>query len=187
MAKKDEQGGTSEADATENATAAEGVELPHPAHEIVNRHAVYAAAGGLIPVPLIELVTSGTIQLRMIAKLCDLYELRFSEQAVKAAIAALVGSALPFTSVGHLTSSLFRAVPVVGPVLGLATLPALAGATTWAIGRVFAWHFASGGTLEDFNVEAKKEQFKREFAEGKRRASEFVRGAKSGGAKPAEA
>ncbi|MEX0760429.1 MAG: hypothetical protein WD100_12690, partial [Tistlia sp.] len=124
--------------------------VPEVAHEIINRHALYAAAGGLIPLPLLEVVTSGTIQLRMIAKLCDLYTLPFSEQAVKAAIATLVGSVLPFTVVGRTTFSLFRAVPLVGPALSLATVPAVAGAVTWAVGRVFAWQFQYGGSLENF-------------------------------------
>lgn len=152
--------------------------LPQLAHEIVNRHALYAAAGGLIPLPLVEVVTSGTIQLRMIAKLAEIYELPFSEQAVKAAIASLAGSVLPLSVVGRTTFSLFRAVPVVGPALSLTTVPVLSGAVTWAIGRVFAWHFTNGGTIENFDASAKAEEFKREFQEGKRRAAAFVKGGK---------
>jgi hypothetical protein len=58
---------------------------------------------------------------------------------------------------------------------------------TWAVGRVFAWHFASGGTIENFDAAAKREQFKREFEEGKRRASEFAKGSKGGSAAEAKA
>ncbi len=153
--------------------------LPSLVSDTIRRHSIYAAAGGLIPLPLVEVVASGTIQLRMIAQLADLYGLPFSEQAVKAAIGSLVASVLPVTGAGYATFSLVRAVPFVGPVLGIATMPALAAATTWAVGRVFAWHFAKGGTIEDFDASEKKEQFKREFQEGKRRASEFVKGGSS--------
>lgn len=160
------------------ASVATEAALPGLVDDIIRRHAIYAAVGGLIPIPLAEVVASGTIQLRMIAQLSDLYDLPFSEQAVKAAIGSLVGSVLPMTGVGYAAFSLVRSVPVVGPVLGLATMPVFAAALTWAVGRVFAWHFASGGTIEDFDAAARREQFKREFEEGKRRASEFVKGGK---------
>ncbi|SMF44580.1 Uncharacterized conserved protein, DUF697 family [Tistlia consotensis] len=155
--------------------------LPKEVSDIVRRHAIYAAAGGLIPLPVVEFFTSSAIQLRMVGQLCDHYGLHFSEQAVKAAIGTMVGSALPVGTAGYVSSSLVRFVPFLGPVIGLTTLPALAAAMTWAVGRVFAWHFANGGTLENFDAAAKKEQVKREFQEGKRRAAEFVKNA--GGSK----
>lgn len=151
-------------------------DLPTTVNQIIRRHAMYAAAGGLIPVPLIEVLTSGTIQLRMISQLCDTYEVPFSENAIKASIATLIGSLLPVSSLGYSVLSFTRAVPVVGPVLGLATIPAMAAAATWAVGRVFAWHFEGGGTLEDFDAESAKEDFKREFEEGKRKVSDAVKG-----------
>ena len=107
----------------------------------------------------------------MIAKLCDMYEVPFSENAIKASVATLVGSLLPVSSLGYTVLSFSRAVPVVGPILGLATIPALAAAATWAVGRVFAWHFAEGGTLDDFDAESAKDDFKREFEEGKSKAA----------------
>ncbi|MEH6752692.1 MAG: GTPase [Alphaproteobacteria bacterium] len=146
-------------------------DLPAAVDKVIHRHAAYAAAGGLIPIPLIEVVTSGTIQIRMIAKLCDMYEVPFSENAIKASVATLVGSLLPVSSLGYTVLSFSRAVPVVGPILGLATIPALAAAATWAVGRVFAWHFAEGGTLDDFDAESAKDDFKREFEEGKSKAA----------------
>jgi len=145
--------------------------LPAAVTHQIRRHAMYAAAGGLIPVPLLEIVTSGTIQIRLVAKLCDIYGISFSENAVKAALGALIGSILPAGAIGVSAFALIRSVPVVGPLLSLATMPALAGAATWAVGRVFAWHFANGGTLENFDAEGSKEQFKAEFEAGKRRAS----------------
>lgn len=151
-------------------------DLPTTVNQIIRRHAMYAAAGGVVPVPLIEVLISGTVQLRMISQLCDTYGVPFSENAIKASIAALVGSVLPVSSLGYSVLSFTRAVPVVGPVLGLATIPAMAAAATWAVGRVFAWHFEGGGTLEDFDVEGAKEDFKREFEEGKRKVSDAVKG-----------
>lgn len=150
-------------------------DLPTTVNHVIRRHAMYAAAGGLIPVPLIEVLTSGTIQIRMISQLCDAYGVKFSENAIKASIATLLGSLLPVSGVGYTVLSFTRAVPVIGPILGLATIPAMAGAATWGVGRVFAWHFAGGGTLEDFDAESAKEDFKREFEEGKRKVADAIK------------
>jgi hypothetical protein len=35
------------------------------------------------------------------------------------------------------------------------------------VGRVFALHFEAGGTLQDFDVEAAKPEFKEQFEQGK--------------------
>jgi hypothetical protein len=44
-----------------------------------------------------------------------------------------------------------KGVPVVGTTIGALTMPALSIGATYIIGKVFIQHFASGGTLLDFN------------------------------------
>lgn len=154
-------------------------EISSKERECIKRHCIYAAVGGLIPLPFVEVVTSSTIQLRMIAGLCDIYGVRFSENAVKNAIGPLIASVLPASGVAYAASKLARQIPVVGTVVGVVSMPALGAACTYALGKVFAWHFAKGGTATNFNAEAMKTRFKEEFEEGKRKASEFVKGSKS--------
>ncbi|MBO6783270.1 MAG: DUF697 domain-containing protein [Alphaproteobacteria bacterium] len=161
---------TADAGVIEADAEANGGSLTAEASQIIRRHTAYAAAGGLVAIPVVELAICTTIQLRMIAKLCDEYGVRFSENAVKASVGALVGSVIPISSIGYSVFAAARSVPGVGQILGVLTLPVLAGALTWAVGRVFAWHFAGGGSLEDFDAEAAKDRFKEEFEEGKRRA-----------------
>jgi membrane protein YqaA with SNARE-associated domain len=43
----------------------------------------------------------------------------------------------------------------------------LGGATTYAIGSVFAQHFESGGTLLDFDAKKMRSYFSNKLAEGK--------------------
>lgn len=150
--------------------------LPDAASRSIRRHTLYAAAGTLIPIPFIEVVTNTSMQIHMIAQLCDIYGVRFSEHAVKASLATFVGVVVPSGSIGASVYTLARAVPVVGPALGLTTAPVLAGSMTWAIGRVFAWHFERGGSLDDFRAEDAIARFRKEFAEGKRRVSQFASG-----------
>mgnify|MGYP003625368201 CR=1 FL=1 len=83
------------------------------------------------------------------------------------------------------TARLIRRVPVVGTIFGVVAMPTFAAACTYALGRVFAWHFAKGGTVADFDADEASEKFKDEFAEGKRKASEFVKGGSKTTAKPA--
>ena len=50
-------------------------------------------------------------------------------------------------------------MPLVGPALGVLSMPAMAAAVTWAVGKVFMQHFASGGTLLDFDPEKTRTHF----------------------------
>jgi uncharacterized protein (DUF697 family) len=65
-------------------------------------------------------------------------------------IASLAGTMIPATS-GMGAASLFKAVPIVGTIVSGFVMPTLSAGATYAIGKVFIQHFASGGTLLDFN------------------------------------
>jgi len=64
------------------------------------------------------------------------------------------------------TASLLKGLPGVGTLIGAVTMPAFSAGATYAIGKLFIQHFASGGTLLDFNppdyrefIKAHKERF----------------------------
>ena len=50
-------------------------------------------------------------------------------------------------------------------------MPIYSGAATWAIGKVFIQHFASGGTFLDFDPQKVKDYFRNLFEQGKEVAS----------------
>jgi hypothetical protein len=54
-----------------------------------------------------------------------------------------------------------------GAILGAVTLPFFAGAATYAIGKVFMQHFASGGTFLDFDPDKVRGYFREQFGKGK--------------------
>ena len=146
---------------------------------IIRHHALYSAAGGLIPVPALDIAASMAVQVRMIARLCDEYELAFSQQALKSAISALLAAGLPTATVGYPTISLVKTVPVVGSLLGLATMPAYNAAVTWALGRVFAWHFARGGSLDNVDAGEMSGRFTGEVKAGIAEVKNKVTGGKA--------
>lgn len=138
--------------------------------ETIRNHAMAAAATGLIPFPALDMAASTTVQIRMVSKLCSIYEIPFFEQATKSVLSSLIMTSLPRATIAYPAISLMKAVPVVGPVLGFATMPALNSGITWALGKTFAWHFANGGTLKDLTPDILKGRFERELKEAKTEA-----------------
>lgn len=144
-------------------------ERDEAASKLVDRFSLWSGAAGLIPVPLVDIVAVGGVQLEMLRRLSEIYSVPFSENRGKSLIASLAGSVIPAstattTMVG--VSSALKAVPGVGTVISAFTMPAFSACATYVIGKVFIQHFASGGTLLDFNppdyrefIKAQKEKW----------------------------
>jgi uncharacterized protein (DUF697 family) len=145
----------SEAVTTTNPTASDSPEMmperrDELASKLVDRFAVWSGVAGLIPVPIVDAVAVGGLQLQMVRRISQIYGVGFHENRGKALIASLAGAMIPTTS-GVGAASIFKFVPVVGTIVSAVVMPALSAGATFAIGKVFIQHFASGGTLLDFN------------------------------------
>src|SRR5215210_3002228 len=131
-------------------------ELDKKAAELVDRYAAWSAAAGVIPVPLVDMLAVGGLQLQMLRRIAELYEpinaVHFSEERGKAIIASLVGTSTA-TITGAGVASILKGFPGIGTILASLSMPALSAAATYAIGHEFIKHFASGGTLLDFQPE----------------------------------
>ncbi|MFT5392786.1 MAG: hypothetical protein ACI8PT_002984 [Gammaproteobacteria bacterium] len=126
--------------------------------KIVNQHMAVAAGVGFIPIPIIDIVALTGVQLNMLHSVSKLYDVPFSANLVKSLVSSLVGGALPAKAAWGATGSLVKSIPIVGTYLGWATMPALSGAVTYAVGRVFVEHFESGGSFLTFRPSAAREQ-----------------------------
>ncbi len=145
-------------------------ELDSSAHDIVKLHSYMALVGGIIPVPLIDLAAVTGLQIRMLSQLATLYGVPFSQDRGKAIIGSLVGG-LSATQLAYGTvGSLVKAIPLVGWAAGMVTMPAMAYASTYALGRVFVTHFSSGGTILNFEVEKVRKHYEQEVAEARAQA-----------------
>ena len=74
----------------------------------------------------------------------------------RCAVAGILGTAsaagaMAPASVATATGSFIKGLPGIGTVIGALTMPVASAGATWVIGKVFIQHFASGGTLLDFN------------------------------------
>jgi uncharacterized protein (DUF697 family) len=120
------------------------------ASKLVDRFAMWSGVAGLVPLPIVDIVAVGGLQVQMLRRLSQIYGIEFSENRGKALIAALAGTMIPVTS-GLGAASALKFVPVVGLLASVFVMPALSAGATYAIGKAFVQHFESGGTLLDFN------------------------------------
>jgi uncharacterized protein (DUF697 family) len=136
--------------ATTDGGAATGASRDELASKMVNRFAAWSGAAGLLPLPFVDVAAVGGLQLQMVRRLSQIYDVSFSENLGKSIVASLAGSAIPASS-GMGVASALKFWPGVGTVLSALTMPALSAAATYAIGKAFIEHFKSGGTFLDFN------------------------------------
>lgn len=121
------------------------------AQEIVKTHAMYAAGLGLIPVPVVDFAAITALELKMLRDLGNLYGVEFQQDRVRPIVASLIGG-YSSTKLGYgMGGSMLKSVPFIGQALGMVSMPAFGAGLTYAIGKVFIKHFASGGTFLNFN------------------------------------
>ena len=169
--------------ATSSTTSDEAALTPEQredlATKLVDRFALWSGVAGLLPLPVIDTIAVGGLQIQMLRRLSQLYGVPFSDNSGKALIASLAGSMIPATS-GIGAASALKFVPIVGMVVSGFVMPVLSAGASYAIGKAFIQHFKSGGTLLDFNppdyrdfVKAQKEMW-----------DTRIRGSKSSQSKP---
>ncbi len=113
------------------------------AHKIVSRHKNYAAMGGLMPLPVVNIAGITAINLRMVKQLSELYQVPFERDRTRSLLVGLIGGAVP-TGVGTATSSIMMWIVPGGMLLGLGAAAVTAGALTRGIGLVFIDSFERG-------------------------------------------
>jgi uncharacterized protein (DUF697 family) len=136
------------------------------ARKLVERFSLWSGVAGLLPVPLVDLAAVGGVQLQMLRRISQIFDIPFSKNRGKAIMASFAGTMIP-ASTGLGVASMIKAVPVAGTAIGALTTPALSVGATYVIGMAFIEHFASGGTLLDFEPPDYQEFIKTNMASGK--------------------
>ena len=150
------------------------MDLKTKANSIIKNHMFMAVGAGLIPVPVVDFVAVGGIQLDMIKRLADLYHIDFQQNQVKAIISALTGA-----GIARIAAGATKVIPIIGSILGGITMAGLSGASTYAVGEVFKNHFASGGKISDLDIDQFTNFYKQKFEEGKQMAKDIEKEQKS--------
>lgn len=138
------------------------------ANEIIKNHVGFSMGAALVPFPGADLLAVSAVQLNMLRQLAKLYNVGFFDTLGKNVISAIAG-----TGVARLGASLIKAIPGVGTVIGELSMPALSGASTYALGQVVAHHFQKGGTLEDLDFKTARQEYSDEMDAGKKVAEDL--------------
>jgi len=145
-------------------------------NKAIKNHALGAMVIGLIPLPAVDFVALTSLQLRLLYKFSKFYNVKFIKGKGKNIIASMLGGYIPVSMAGPI-ASLVKAIPIVGQTSGVLAMSSLAGATTYALGKVFVQHFESGGTLLDFDPATLRDYFVEQFKEGGKVTEELKKGA----------
>jgi uncharacterized protein (DUF697 family) len=161
------------AGATADAATSRREEQDRHAESVIRANMYLSAASGFIPFPLVDTAASVAIDLKMLAELADVYRVEFRKDIGKSAIGAFIGALGSLSVGGALLGSAtlnltIGSIPWVGPAFRLVTQPATHAAFTYALGKVFQQHFASGGTFLTFDPAKVTAFFKQKFEEAKR-------------------
>jgi uncharacterized protein (DUF697 family) len=142
---------TTESESPEQAeaTALTPEQKQEMASKLVERFAIWSGVAGLIPIPFVDVATVGGVQVQMLRRISQIYDVPFHDNRGKALVAAIAGSMIPATS-GIGAASAVKFVPILGMLASAVVMPVLSAGATYAIGKAFIQHFASGGTLLDF-------------------------------------
>jgi uncharacterized protein (DUF697 family) len=113
------------------------------ARKIVDRHRTFAALGGLVPLPVVNIASVTAINLRMVKQLSELYQVPFQRDRTRSMIIGLMGGAVP-TGLGAAAASTLTFIMPGGAFVGLGVSAITAAALTRGIGLVFVESFENG-------------------------------------------
>lgn len=151
------------------------------ADNIIKNHVIASVTASVVPVALFDIAAVIAIQLRMMQKLSQLHGQPFSESAGRKIITALAGGVLGYGAGYVVAVSALKVIPGIGWAIGMMSLPAVAGASTYAVGRSIQKHLEDGGSLLDFSASDMRAYYKKQFEKGKELAAKAK--AKATGAK----
>lgn len=129
---------------------------------VIKGYVILAMGIGTIPAPLIDAIAIAVLQTRMVRRIARLY----SEPYDAIHTWTLTSITGVFSLPGGLAASMTKAIPIVGPWLGGASVPLIAGASIYAIGSVFSQHFRSGGTFLTLDPVQAKRRYRAALSEG---------------------
>lgn len=132
---------------------------------LINKNMVYSMGLSFVPVPMLDSFLVSAIQLKVIREISMLYGIPFYRDAVKAYIGS-VFSMIGYDLGTELLKSFVRKIPIIGTASALVS-PVVAAASTYAIAKVFIYHYELGGDLLNFKPEKVRSYFAKQFEDGK--------------------
>lgn len=144
------------------------------AHNVIRKFAFGSMGVGLVPLPAVDMALLATTQLAMLRALAEIYGVEFSRDKAKAVSSALVaGGASVFVS-NNVALVLLAKLSIPVAAAAILSGSVLAGASTFALGRVFVEHFESGGTFLTLDPDQARGTYQEQLEKGKRELRSYV-------------
>jgi len=136
--------------------------------DIITNHVIFAMTAGAIPIPVADIVAVSAIQYDLIRQIAEFYNADYDADKGKTLASSLAGATL-----SRIGASAIKSIPGVGTLFGIGSQMIMAGASTYALGRLFDSHFSGNRNLDNFNLESLKEQYKELLKTGKEYARDL--------------
>lgn len=138
-------------------------------NSIIKSHVLWSIGTGMIPLPIVDIVATISIQVDMLKELSEAHNIEFKKRKGRSIVQALVSS----LGAGYIASSLIKSIPGLGTLVGISIRAIASGASTYALGTIINSHFSNGGTLDDFDIKKSRTLYKEKVKEGKQKAKEW--------------
>jgi uncharacterized protein (DUF697 family) len=136
------------------------------AKALMYKYMMQNAALGLLPIPVVDVLTIGGTQLAMLGAISKVYGIDYHHNMAKPIVASLLGALGYDFAVRGIAGALVKTVPVFGLLVGIASMPIMGAASTYAVAKIFIQHFESGGTFINFDANEAKKYFSQYYKEG---------------------
>ncbi len=133
------------------------------AEKIVNDYSLIAGAASVIPVPFVDYAAITAVQMKMVHSIGKIYGKSLTDHFVKSTIGSIVGGSLATATGKGIGLRIARSIPFVGGLASILVLPAMAAASTYALGKAFIIEFESGGHLMDLDASAMKATYEENY------------------------
>jgi uncharacterized protein (DUF697 family) len=137
------------------------------ADPIVMGHAMAAAGGDLVPIPVAGAIAASTIQARMLSQLGRLYGVEWDRRAYAELTAAIGAGTVAKVAAGVGLRQLAKLLPVYGQTAGAAASAAASFAVTYALGKAAVYYLhgrrlglSDRGGIADAYQQALREAFR---------------------------
>lgn len=132
------------------------------ADSIIEKHVLWSAGAGLIPIPLADVAAVTGVQVNMLREITKLYKTELTDAVLENFVTALTGGML-----ARIGASAFKAIPGIGTLLGGASMSIMSGASTYAVGRVAKSQLEAGNDLAKVDLDKAKRDYKQAYEDGK--------------------
>lgn len=125
--------------------------LKRKCHAIIHSAAATAGASGLIPLPVADTIPMSSAQVAMVIALGRLFDISISESTAKALASVAIAQNVGKTTV----ATVFKCVPGIGTVAGMAVASTTGAALTELMGWVVADYFyriSQGEAVEEVDL-----------------------------------